>query len=71
MTAHGPLEPLLTSGDIIATLGIARRTLYRMVRGRNIPFLRVGRRFAFRASEIEMWLDERRSESVNRPPTSR
>jgi excisionase family DNA binding protein len=50
-------EPLINEKEAAALLGgLHTKTLQRMARTGRIPAYRVGRRWMFRASELDNWL---------------
>ena len=51
---------LLTKVDIEAYLRIGRRTLDRLIKAREIPFLKLGRRVLFKKADVEAWLETKR-----------
>ena len=51
-----PLEEVLTSKEASEYLKIAPRTLYRHIRGHNIPAFKLGREWRFVKSELDKWL---------------
>jgi excisionase family DNA binding protein len=63
MTKNATVEiddPLLTTGEVMAILRVDTRTVYRLIRSRSIPAVRVGRQWRFRRSDLEGWLDRDR-----------
>jgi excisionase family DNA binding protein len=50
---RGSREPLLDSHEAAALLGIHPKTLQRMVRQGQLPGSRLGRKWLFRASELD------------------
>ena len=55
-------EPLLTASEAAELLRIHPVTILRWARESRLPFHRLGRRVAFRASELNLWLDSRSGE---------
>ncbi|MBI4490644.1 MAG: helix-turn-helix domain-containing protein [Deltaproteobacteria bacterium] len=53
------MEQLLDPETAGKMLGIRTLTVYRWVRERKIPFLKVGGAVRFRPSALEAWLKER------------
>ena len=47
---------LLSIGEASEYMGVSKRTLYRMIRGHQIPFLRIGRLVKFDLEQIEKWI---------------
>jgi len=57
MTKTGVLtRRLLSIGEASEYMGVSKRTLYRMIRGHRIPFLRIGRLVKLDLKEIEKWI---------------
>jgi excisionase family DNA binding protein len=54
-------RPWLTTSDVMGTLRVTRSTVYRLVRSAALPAARVGGQLRFKASDVDMWLEERRS----------
>ena len=46
----------LTTEEVMAILRVNIRTIYRLIRAREIPAVRVGRQWRFRRSDLEVWL---------------
>ena len=59
--ARGPLrhefEPLLNLEEAAAVLGMHWKTLEGMARNRKVPALKVGKRWRFRLSSLNTWLE--------------
>lgn len=51
-----PFEPLLSCVEAADLLQIHVVTLQRWSREGSVPCFRIGRRFAYRASELNIWL---------------
>jgi excisionase family DNA binding protein len=51
---------LLTKEDVEAYLRIGRRTLDRLIKTREIPFIKLGRRVLFKKVDIDAWLESKR-----------
>jgi excisionase family DNA binding protein len=51
-------EPLLDLGQAAALLGMHWKTLETMARAHRIPGLKVGKRWRFRASALNRWLED-------------
>jgi excisionase family DNA binding protein len=49
-------EPLIDLGTAAGLLGIHPKTLQRMARAGEVPAVRVGRYWRFRASELDSWI---------------
>ena len=59
------MEKLLTAKQAAEVLNIHRYRLYRLVRERVIPVVRIGRALRFRPEELDAWL-ERQSVGAKR-----
>lgn len=57
-------EPLLSDVEAAELLGLHPKTLQRMARQGDIPAIRVGRYWRFRASELDEWI---RLQSTGQP----
>ncbi len=59
--ARGPLrhefEPLLNLEEAAKVLGMHWKTLEGMARNRKVPALKVGKRWRFRLSSLNTWLE--------------
>ena len=51
----------LTTEEVMAILRVNTRTIYRLIRAKDIPAVRVGRQWRFRRSDLEVWLGRDRS----------
>jgi excisionase family DNA binding protein len=60
-SSEGPdpqsFEPLLNLREAAAILGMHWKTLERMARERKVPALKVGKRWKFRLSSLNLWLE--------------
>ena len=54
-----PFEPLLDTAQAAELLHMHPKSLQRKVRSGEIPAYRTGKRWFFRASELDMWLRSR------------
>jgi excisionase family DNA binding protein len=50
-------EPLLSDTQASELLGLHAKTVQRMARRGEIPAIRIGRYWRFRASELDAWLE--------------
>jgi len=57
------MEALLDKPSTAGRLGITERHLDYLVTKRRIPFVRVGRLIRFKPSDLELWLEENRTEA--------
>ena len=53
-------DRLLTAGEVAGTMRVSTMTVYRMIKGGQLPAIRVGRGYRIRQSEVERYLEERR-----------
>src|SRR5687768_8773633 len=56
-------DHFLTTEEVLAYLQVNLRTVYRLIKARKIPAVRVGRQWRFRKRDIDSWLDSQRSGS--------
>lgn len=63
MATHPNFDPLIPSAQARRTQlgGMSRQTLWRLHRDGEVTIVRIGRRVYLQASEIDRFLDERRS----------
>ena len=57
-------DRLLTVGEVAATMRVSNMTVYRLIKGGDLPAIRVGKSYRIRQSEMERYLDERRVEGA-------
>jgi excisionase family DNA binding protein len=57
-------EVFLTTEEVLEYLQVNLRTIYRLIKAHKIPAVRVGRQWRFRKRDIDVWLDQQRSESA-------
>ena len=53
-------EPLLDAEQVAGLLGIPRSTIYELVRGGQLPCVRIGRHIRFIRADLELRLAEQR-----------
>lgn len=53
-------EALLTTDEVLAQLKMTPRRLYRLIRGGDLPAVRIGRQWRFRPRDVEGWVDRQR-----------
>ena len=71
MTATQSFERLLDLQEAASILGMHWKTLERMARNRKVPALKVGKRWKFRLSSLNTWLEnELNSTTTNRAALS-
>ena len=62
MPLHLPQdEVFLTTEEVLEYLQVNLRTVYRLIKARKIPAVRVGRQWRFRKRDIDAWLDSQRT----------
>ncbi len=54
-------ESFLTTNEVLEYLRIDLRTLYRLIKARQIPAVKVGRQWRFRPNDLDAWLKRRQS----------
>ncbi len=59
-----PKDELLTVAETCRYLKVTPRTLYRYIKGGDLPAFKLGKEWRFLRSELEEWI--RRRTSVNR-----
>lgn len=63
MTTKPPVhEGFLTTEEVLGYLQVNLRTVYRLIKTRRIPAVRVGRQWRFKKRDIDAWLEGRRGE---------
>ena len=58
-------EVFLTTEEVLAYLQVNLRTVYRLIKDKKMPAVRVGRQWRFRKRDIEAWLNSQRPESAS------
>lgn len=60
-----PIErTTMTVNDVAGYIGLSDEFVYQLVRQKQIPFLRVGRRILFKKVSIDNWLNDLECEPV-------
>jgi excisionase family DNA binding protein len=57
-SAPQPFEPLLNLEEAAAVLGMHWKTLEGMARGGKVPAFKVGKRWKFRLTSLNRWLED-------------
>jgi excisionase family DNA binding protein len=57
--AKEPKSELMTAEETCRYLKISPRTLYRYLRGRQIPAFKLGKEWRFVRSDLEQWVRDR------------
>lgn len=52
-------DRLLTVSEVAATMRVSSMTVYRLIKGRELPALRVGKNYRVRESEVDLYLEAR------------
>ena len=52
-------DRLLTVAEVAATMRVSNMTVYRLIKSRELPALRVGKNYRVRESEVDRYLDAR------------
>jgi len=61
LTAKPPAsEGFLTTEEVLEYLQVNLRTVYRLIKNKSIPAVRVGRQWRFKKSDIDAWLEGRK-----------
>lgn len=55
------IERLLTARELADMLGFSAATIVDWTEAGELPAFKIGGRFRFRASEVETWLEQRRT----------
>lgn len=50
-------RPLLTAAEVAAQLRVSTMTIYRLIRGGELPAVRVGRNYRVRQEDLAAYLD--------------
>jgi excisionase family DNA binding protein len=53
-------KPFMTTEDVLDYLQVNLRTVYRLIKARKLPAVRVGRQWRFRKKDIDAWLTSAR-----------
>ena len=51
----------LTTEEVLAYLKVTSRTIYRLIRIGELPAVRIGRQWRIRRTDLDSWLNRRRS----------
>jgi excisionase family DNA binding protein len=54
-------EGFMTTEEVLEYLQVNLRTVYRLIKNKNIPAIRVGRQWRFRRRDIDAWLESQRA----------
>jgi excisionase family DNA binding protein len=64
-------DTFLTTGEVLEYLNVNVRTVYRLIRARSIPAVRVGRQWRFRKRDLDSWLESQRLNEAKPTAVSR
>lgn len=61
MSEAQPFHPggLLTVSEVAATMRVSNMTVYRLIKGGELPAVRVGKNYRIRDSDVERFLEDR------------
>jgi excisionase family DNA binding protein len=57
-------DRLLTVGEVAATMRVSNMTVYRLIKGGELPAIRVGKNYRIRESDVDRYLVERQVEGA-------
>jgi excisionase family DNA binding protein len=63
-------DGFMTTEEVLEYLQVNLRTVYRLIKTRNIPAIRVGRQWRFRRGDIEAWLNSQRAPIADQTTTA-
>ena len=52
-------ERLLTVKDLAEYLQVSERTVYRLLKGHEVPYVKVGKQWRFKKQMIDGWLEKK------------
>ncbi len=52
-------ESLLTVSEVASMMRVSNMTVYRLIKSRQLPALKVGKNYRIRESDMEQYLNER------------
>ncbi len=52
-------DRLLTVAEVAATMRVSNMTVYRLIKGGDLPALRVGKNYRIRESDVDVFLSDR------------
>lgn len=50
--------------ELAVYIGVSKDLIYKLVREKRIPFIKIGKRILFRVEAINLWLKEQETESL-------
>ncbi|HZD79886.1 MAG TPA: helix-turn-helix domain-containing protein [Actinomycetota bacterium] len=57
-------DRLLTVAEVAATMRVSTMTVYRMIKGGELPAIRVGKNYRIRESDVDQYLYDRQVEGA-------
>jgi len=57
-------DRLLTVAEVAATMRVSNMTVYRLIKGGELPAIRVGKNYRIRESDVDQYLYERQVEGA-------
>ena len=63
MTAKPPAHEAFLTTEEVEYLQVNLRTVYRLIKSKSIPAVRVGRQWRFKRQDIDDWLEGRKGAS--------
>jgi excisionase family DNA binding protein len=51
----------MTTEQVMGCLKVDPRTIYRLIRSGELPAVRIGRRWRFRRSDLDEWIERQRA----------
>ena len=52
-------DRLLTVGEVAGTMRVSNMTVYRLIKGGQLPAIRVGKNYRIRESDVDRYLSDR------------
>ena len=56
------MKPLMTVKDLSGTLKVKERFIYKLIRNKDVPYVRIGREYRFNTVSISNWLAQKEDE---------
>jgi excisionase family DNA binding protein len=64
-------DAFLTTEEVLEYLQVNLRTVYRLIKTKSIPAVRVGRQWRFKKQDIDAWLEGRKGSAPQPGPSAR
>jgi two-component system cell cycle sensor histidine kinase/response regulator CckA len=64
-------DAFLTTEEVLEYLQVNLRTVYRLIKTKSIPAVRVGRQWRFKKQDIDAWLEGRKGSATQAAPSAR